>query len=181
MNQLSPEDKAIGQNNFYEAVGFTRREFMQGVVGAAAVSGGGLGAMYFGYSKVDDPVRIGVIGTGDEGNVLIGGCSPAYVKVVAIADIRPSSIHRAFHGDVSSPAASTARPGLIKQYKYASEEEARKEVKVYDGSNGGIEALLDDKNVEAVIIALPLHLKNLWPTTWRSAKPWHESLRRASI
>ena len=158
MNQLSPEEKTTGQNNFYEAVGVTRREFMQGVVAAGAVSGAGLGAMYFGYSKVNDPVRVGVIGTGDEGNVLIGGCNPDYVTVKAIADIRPFSIHRAFHGDVSSPAAQSARPGLIRQYKYASEAEAKANVKVYDASNGGIDALLKDDEIEAVIIALPLHL-----------------------
>jgi predicted dehydrogenase len=158
MNQLSAEERLVGQNNFYEAVGFTRREFMQGVVGAGAVSGGGLGAMYFGYQKVADPVRIGVIGTGDEGNILIGGCSPDYVQVVAIADIRPLNIHRAFHGDCSSPTVSVLRPGLIKQYKYSSEAEAKKNIKVYDSTNGGIEALLDDDSIEAVIIALPLHL-----------------------
>ena len=66
------------------------------------MSGAGLGAMYFGYDKVTDPVRVGVIGTGDEGNVLIGAINPEYVQVVAIADIRPSSIHRAFHGDWAS-------------------------------------------------------------------------------
>ncbi len=158
MNQLSPDEKTTGQNNYYEAVGVTRREFIQGVVGAGAMSGAGLGAMYFGYDKVNDPVRVGIIGTGDEGNVLIGGCNPAYVDVVAIADIRPYSIYRAFHGDNSSPAAAAARPGLIKQYKYSSEEEAKKHVKVYDASNGGIDALLKDDNIEAVIIALPLHL-----------------------
>lgn len=158
MNQLTPDEKNIGQNNFYEAVGFTRREFLQGVVATSAVSGAGLGAMYFGYNKVNDPVRVGVIGVGDEGNVLIGGCNPDYVTVKAIADIRPYSIHRAFHGDWSSPAANSARPGLIKQYKYSSEDEARKNVKVYDASNGGIDALLKDKDIEAVIIALPLHL-----------------------
>jgi predicted dehydrogenase len=158
MNPLSAEERTTGANNYYEAVGFTRREFLQGVVGAGAVSGGGLGAMYFGYQKVNDPVRVGVIGTGDEGNVLIGGCTPEYVQVVAIADIRPYSIYRAFHGDWSSPAANAARPGLIKQYKYKSEAEAKKAVKVYDQSNGGIQALLDDDSIEAVIIALPLHL-----------------------
>jgi predicted dehydrogenase len=99
-----------------------------------------------------------VIGTGDEGNVLIGGCNPKYVQVQAIADIRPFSIHRAFHGDISSPAALAARPGLISQYGYKSEAEAKKNVKVYDSKNGGIQALLDDKDIEAVIIALPLHL-----------------------
>ncbi|MFO1066299.1 MAG: Gfo/Idh/MocA family oxidoreductase, partial [Pirellulales bacterium] len=118
----------------------------------------GLGSMYFGYGKVTDPVRVGVIGVGDEGNVLLGGCTPEYVQVKAIADIRPSSIHRAFNGDWSSDAALAARPGLVKQYGYSSEAEARKNVKVYDGSNGGMQALLDDPEIEAVIIALPLFL-----------------------
>lgn len=158
MDQLSPEDKAIGIENFNEAVGFTRRDFLKGVIAAGAVSGAGLGAMYFQYGKVTDPVRVGVIGTGDEGNVLIGGCTPDYVRVVAIADIRPSSIHRAFYGDWASPAAMEARPGLIKKQGYKDFAEASKTVKVYDGSNGGIKALLDDKDIEAVIIALPLHL-----------------------
>lgn len=158
MQALTPEQKQIGQDNYYEAVGVTRRDFIKGVAAAGAVSGAGLGAMYFGYSKVDNPVRIGVIGVGDEGNVLLGGCTPEYVQVVAIADIRPSSIHRAFHGDWSSDAALDARPGLIKQYGYSSEAEARRNVKVYDQSNGGMEALLDDPNIEAVIIALPLFL-----------------------
>lgn len=158
MDQLSPEDKAVGIENFNEAVGFTRRDFLKGVIAAGAVSGAGLGAMYFQYGKVTDPVRVGIIGTGDEGNVLIGGCTPDYVRVVAIADIRPSSIHRAFYGDWASPAAMEARPGLIKKQGYKDFSEAAKNVKVYDGSNGGIKALLDDESVEAVIIALPLHL-----------------------
>lgn len=158
MDQLSPEDKAIGIENFNEAVGFTRRDFLKGVIAAGAVSGAGLGAMYFQYGKVTDPVRVGVIGTGDEGNVLIGGCTPDYVRIVALADIRPSSIHRAFHGDWASPAAMDARPGLIKKQGYKDFSEASKSVKVYDASNGGIKALLDDDSVEAVIIALPLHL-----------------------
>ena len=65
--------------------------------------------MYFGYDKVKDPVRVGVIGTGDEGNVLIGAVTPDYVQVVAIADIRPYNIHRAFHGDWASPATHMPR------------------------------------------------------------------------
>lgn len=158
MQSLTPEQKQIGQDNYYEAVGVTRRDFMKGVAAAGAVSGAGLGAMYFNYSKVNNPLRVGIIGTGDEGNVLIGGCTPDYVDVVAIADIRPSSIHRAFHGDWSSDAALAARPGLMKKYGYETEAQARKHVKVYDDSNGGMQALLDDKNVEAVIIALPLWL-----------------------
>jgi predicted dehydrogenase len=158
MQALSAEEKQVGQDNYYESVGVTRRDFIKGVAAAGAVSGAGLGAMYFGYGKVDDPVRIGVIGVGDEGNVLLGGCTPGYVQVKAIADIRPSSIHRAFHGDWSSDAALAARPGLIKQYGYSSEAEARRNVTIYDQSNGGMEALLDDDSIEAVIIALPLFL-----------------------
>lgn len=158
MDQLSPEEKAIGTDNFNEAVGFTRRDFLKGVIAAGAVSGAGLGAMYFQYGKVTDPVRVGIIGVGDEGNVLIGGCTPDYVRVTAIADIRPSSIHRAFYGDWASPAAMEARPGLIKKQGYKSYDEAKKTVKVYDASNGGIKAMLEDPDIEAVIIALPLHL-----------------------
>lgn len=131
--------------------------FLQGVIGTGAVSGAGLGAMYFGYTKVNDPVRVGVIGVGDEGNVLLGGCSPEYVQVVAIADIRPSSIHRAFHGDCSSPTALQVRPGLISKANYSSIDEAKKNVRVYDGVDG-IAKMLDDEEVEAIIIALPLHL-----------------------
>jgi predicted dehydrogenase len=158
MQALTAEQKQIGQDNYYEAVGVTRRDFIKGVAAAGAVSGAGLGAMYFGYGKVNDPVRVGVIGVGDEGNVLLGGCTPDYVEVKAIADIRPSSIHRAFNGDWSSDAALDARPGLIKQYGYSSEAEARRNVKVYTPENGGMEALLNDDSIEAVIIALPLFL-----------------------
>ncbi len=158
MQALTPEQKQTGQENYYEAVGVTRRDFIKGVAAAGAVSGAGLGAMYFGYGKVNDPVRVGVIGVGDEGNVLLGGCTPEYVQVTAIADIRPSSIHRAFHGDWASDAALEARPGLIKQYGYSSEAEARANIKVYTPENGGMQALLDDPSIEAVIIALPLFL-----------------------
>ena len=152
---LTPEQKAIGRDNFYEAVGVSRRDFLKGVIAAGAVSGAGLGAMYFNYGKVTDPVRVGVIGTGDEGGVLIGAINPDYLQVVAIADIRPYSIHRAFHGDWASPNALAARPGLIKRYGWNSEDEARKKVKVY--SDDYREMLAND-DVEAVIIALPLHM-----------------------
>ena len=145
MQTLTAEQKQVGQDNYYEAVGVTRRDFIKGVVSTGAVTGAGLGAMYFGYGTMSKQVRVGIIGVGDEGNVLIGGCTPEYVQVKAIADIRPSSIHRAFHGDWSSDAALSARPGLIKQYGYSSEDQARKEIKVYDQSNGGMQALLEDR------------------------------------
>jgi predicted dehydrogenase len=90
--------------------------------------------------------------------VLIGALNPKYIDVVAIADIRPYSLHRAFYGDWYSTGAHAARPGLLEIYKdekWADRPAAEKHVKVY--TNGYAE-LLDDPNVEAVIIALPLHL-----------------------
>ncbi len=158
MNSLTQEEREIGRANYYEASGVSRRDFLKGVVAAGAVTGGGLGAMYFGYEKVDKPLRVGVIGTGDEGNILIGAISPDYLQVVAIADIRPYNIHRAFHGDWggSNPAFThSLRTGLIEKYGWSGEDEARRHVKVYKDD---YRKLLDDPDVEAVIIALPLHL-----------------------
>ncbi|HUT11323.1 MAG TPA: Gfo/Idh/MocA family oxidoreductase, partial [Thermoguttaceae bacterium] len=119
----------------------------------------GLGAFYFGYeSAMASPVRVGVLGTGDEGNVLIGAINPKYIEVKAIADVRPFSVHRAFHGDYgSSPELLKVRCGLMTKYGWSSEHEAKKHVTVY----GRYEELLKNARkhgIEAVIIALPLHL-----------------------
>jgi len=162
VDKLSQEQRDVGESNYYNAVGsyynVGRRDFLRGVVAAGAAGGAGVGAAYFGYNKIADPVRVAVIGTGDEGCVLIGGCNPEYVDVKAICDIRPYSLHRAFHGDWSSSSALQRRPGLISRVGYKDEAEARREVKVYDGSNGGIMECLDNPDIEAVIIALPLWL-----------------------
>jgi predicted dehydrogenase len=161
MMNLSPEEKAIGKQNFQEAVGTTRREFLQSsvLVGGAAAAAS-LGSIYFGYGpKLDDRLRAGIIGTGDEGGVLIGALNPDYIDVVAIADIRPYSLHRAYYGDWYSPGAHAARPGLLEVYRqregWTDRDAAKKHIREY--TNGYAE-LLDDPNVEAVIIALPLHL-----------------------
>ena len=156
---LSPEERRIGKQNFDEAVGTTRRDFLKGSVLAGGVAAGGLGAVYFGYDgKIDDRLRVGIIGTGDEGGVLIGAINPEFIDVVAIADIRPYSIYRAFYGDWYSDGARAARPGLLEVYKgekWADRTAAEKHIKVY---TDGYQSLLDDPNIEAVIIALPLHL-----------------------
>lgn len=155
---LSPEEKEIGQDNYYEALGYTRREFLMGGLAAGVGTAAAAGAMYFGYeTTLNNPVRVGVIGTGDEGNVLIGALNPDFVQVVAISDIRPSSIYRAFHGDWggSRPEFThSVRPGLMQVYGWKSEDEARRHVNVFDN----YEDLLQDDDLEAVIIALPLHL-----------------------
>jgi len=94
MNALNPAEKAVGRANFNAAIGseLTRRQFLQNSIASAAVGGAGLGAFYFGYSKVSSPIPIGIIGTGDEGGVLIGALNPDYVDVVSICDIRPYSV-----------------------------------------------------------------------------------------
>jgi predicted dehydrogenase len=150
---LTPEEKEIGKQNFYAAIGspYTRREFLKDSLTATLVAGGSLGAFYYGYQSIKDPLRVGVIGTGDEGNVLIGAMNPSYLQVVAVADIRPYSVYRAFHGEVAQPA----RPGLMSVYGWKTQQEAEKHVKVY---RGDYRDLLKDPNVEAVVIALPLHL-----------------------
>lgn len=162
VDRLSADEMAVGKDNYYSAVGsyydVNRRDFLRGLIAAGAVSGAGLGAAYFGYGMVQDPVRVAVIGTGDEGNVLIGGCNPDYVDVKAICDIRPFSVHRAFHGDWSSDSALKRRPGLIEVAGYDNESQARENVKVYDSSNGGIMECLKHPDIEGVIIALPLWL-----------------------
>ena len=152
---LTVQQKQIGKENFDEAVAITRRDFLAGTVAAGVATGAGLGSIYFGYGKsVGDPLRVGVLGTGDEGRVLLGAHNPEYLNVVAIADIRPYNVFRAFHGDVSSPSANKARPGLMSKYKWSTEDAARAKVKVY----GAYEDMLADPDIEAVVIALPLHL-----------------------
>ena len=88
--------------------------------------------------------------------MLIGALNPDYIDVVAIADIRPYSRHRAFHGDWYSPERQGGpagfEPGVRLQDRRS---EARKHVKVYEND---YDELLDDPNVEAVIIALPLFM-----------------------
>ncbi len=136
--------------------GMSRRNFLAGGVLAGAVAGGGLGAFYYGYSKAHgSPLRVGVIGTGDEGCVLLGAVTPNVIEVRSIADIRPYNVWRAFHGDQT---ALEPRPGLMTKYGWKTEDEARQHVKVY--TNGYQELIENAKadGVEAVIIALPLHL-----------------------
>jgi predicted dehydrogenase len=144
------------------AAGVNRRGFILGGMAAGVVAGGGLGAFYYGYDKaVGRPLRVGVIGTGDEGSVLLGAINPEFIEVRAIADIRPYNIWRAFHGDHYSDTALEVRPGLMAKYDWKTEEEARRHVKVYEKESGGYKELLDNAKrdgVEAVVIALPLHL-----------------------
>ena len=168
---LTSEQRLIGKQNFCATIGSdlvphsqaeSLRAFLKKGTAQDLASGNGLGAAYFGYGTVDRPVRVAVLGTGDEGSVLIGAINPKYIEVVAIADIRPYSQYRAFHGE----EGVAVRKGLLKVYEgredWKTEEEARKHVRVY---NDYMELINKEKEntdeatrVEAVIIGLPLFL-----------------------
>jgi len=164
---LTPEQMAVGKENFCAAVGShlqgpqgeaSRREVLKQRIKEGHLHGAVPGHAYFGYeASLASPLRVGVIGTGDEGSVLIGAINPDFIQVRAIADIRPYNKHRAFHGDYYSPTAMAVRPGLIKKYGYSGETQAREKIKVYDHYRELIANAGQDE-IEAVIIALPLHL-----------------------
>ncbi len=146
--QLTPEQTQIGTDNFNEAVNLSRRDFITKVAKGSAAGAAGvasLGAMYFGYGNLTgDPVRVGLIGSGDEGNILITQHPPEYMDIVAVADIRPTNLKRALDGD-----GNEHRIGLVKKLG---------EKKAYDISlYPDHKALLDDDRVEAVVIAVPLN------------------------
>ncbi|MDB4481050.1 twin-arginine translocation signal domain-containing protein [bacterium] len=129
MINLTPEEREVGRDNYYSAVTahdkVSRRDFLVRSIAAGGITAAGVGAMYFGYQRPNRPVRVCVIGTGDEGSVLMGAINPDYVQVTAICDIRPSSQHRAFHGDWSTDNTIKVRPGLMNVYNWKSEDEAR--------------------------------------------------------
>src|SRR5262245_22916633 len=149
---MTPEQKEIGKAHFYRAVGelsqsgVTRRDFMKGLLAAGAavpVSA----AAYYGYDhlKVGKPVKAGLIGAGDEGGVLIGEHNPKYLEFIAYSDIRPSNQARIFKGEPT---------GMRKGFNFHYGKDAAQKIKLYEN----YKELLENKDIEAVVIALPLHL-----------------------
>jgi predicted dehydrogenase len=148
MMNLTPEQRQVGRENFQSALGVTRRDFL-----ATAAVGVPLGAFYFGYKKLQgDPIRAGIIGCGDEGQVLVGESNPDYIQFIGFSDIRPSNQKRAYEGEPRGP-----RVGFKKKY---GEEEAKKIVKrsIDKGYHDDYKNMLQDPDIEMIVIALPLHL-----------------------
>lgn len=139
--QLTPEQAQIGKDNFHEAVSFTRRSFLVGAAAAVPT----LGAAYFGYSHLNgDPVKVGFIGTGDEGSVLLTQHPPEFMDIVAVADLRESNRLRALNGD-----GNDVRWGLIKKLG----RDTAQKIKLYRDHK---ELLNAHPEIEAVVIAVPL-------------------------
>src|SRR5262249_33897127 len=135
---LTPEQKAVGKENFHRVVGklaaappegeggITRRRFMQGLIAAGAALPL-TAAAYFGYSNSTfrgNPVKAGLIGAGDEGGVLIGEHNPEYLRFIAYSDIRPSNQTRIFSGDPQG--------GVRKGFNYHYGSDARRRIQLYE-------------------------------------------------
>ena len=139
--QLTPEQERIGKDNFHEAVAFTRRGFLVGAAAAVPT----LGAAYFGYGALKgDPIKVGFIGTGDEGSVLLTQHPPEYMNIVAVADLRAKNLNRALLGD-----ADEIRWGLNRKLGPKRAEG----IKLYRSHK---ELLEKHPEIEAVVIAVPL-------------------------
>jgi predicted dehydrogenase len=165
---LTPEQKAAGKANFEQATGDLarngqmnsvvaggpvdpkkpdRRDFLRTGLAAGAVIPVSA-AVYFGYHSWtgNKAVKTAIIGTGDEGGVLVGDHNPEFNEIVAVCDIRPSNLDRIFKGDTGP------RKGLNKVYGEAT----AKGIKRFDN----VDALLAEKDklgLEMVVIATPLN------------------------
>lgn len=156
---LTPEQREIGKANFHRAVGqlaaeseggVTRRDFMKGMLATGAALPVGAAA-YYGYSHdkvAGRPVKAALIGAGDEGGVLAGFHNPQYLEFVAVCDVRPYNQKRIFTGDPTYPISP--RKGFNRIYG----KDAAKKIKVYTD----YKEILENKEIEAVVIALPLNL-----------------------
>ncbi len=77
---LTPEQQAVG-----------RRNFLKAVAGLPALAGLGVAAAAKGPVR-GGPVRLGFIGVGGEGRVLLNQTDPAFGEVRALCDINPSQL-----------------------------------------------------------------------------------------
>ena len=135
-NHLTPEQIALGRQNANTALGVTRRDFLK----AAAIAAPG--AAYFGYKTLGDdkPVRAAIIGTGNEGcQAMIRYHNREYLDYIRVCDARPSQLER-------------ARKEFLDHKQYTADDQ--KTMKW----SADIDDVINDKDVELVVIALPLWL-----------------------
>src|SRR5262249_30490946 len=118
-----------------------------GAAGLAPVAA----ASYFGYEAWKGrPVKAALIGCGDEGGVLLGEHDHKYIEFIALCDIRPSNQKRIIDGE----GATSLRKG----YKAIYGADEAKKVGAEHMYTDYKQMLEKEKDLEAVVIALPLHL-----------------------
>jgi predicted dehydrogenase len=129
---------------------------MQGLIAAGATVPVSAAAL-FGYRdhsfpRGQRPVKAGIIGCGDEGGVLVGEHNPNFVDFVAYSDIRPTNRARIFAGQAGSPRRgfNAFRDHIRMHYGQQPDQHIRR----YDDYR----ELLANRDIEMVVIALPLHL-----------------------
>src|SRR5262245_4430564 len=147
---ITPEQRATGEANAQKVIGqlgLNRRDFLKAGIAGAGALGGSAAAVYFGYQSLQGrPVKAALIGAGDEGGVLVGEHSPDFLEFVAVCDIRPYNLTRIVEGDPDV----ALRKGFKKIYGNKAES-----IKKYTDYKKMLE---DCKDIEAVVIATPLHL-----------------------
>ena len=149
---LTAEQKELGKGNANAAAGeLTRRGFMKSMAIGAAGLAPVAAATYYGYEAMHGkPVKAALIGCGDEGGVLMGDHDPKYLEFVALCDIRPYNRKRIIDGE---PA-----PSPRKGFKNIYGADRAKEVAEKHFYTDVEELLQKEPDLEAVVIALPLHL-----------------------
>ncbi|MBZ5583381.1 MAG: Gfo/Idh/MocA family oxidoreductase [Acidobacteriia bacterium] len=129
---LNEQQRQIGRDNFADALKLTRRELLPALVALPSAT-----AFYWGYERLrGDPVRAALIGGGGQGRSHIDSLNPEYIRLVAFSDIRPSQQKK-------------ARISLEAKYGNAA-----REIDLIPDYH----RLLDRRDIEMVIVALPLHL-----------------------
>jgi predicted dehydrogenase len=116
---LTPEQKTVGRRNFLKALVGTPALLALGTTAATKQppSGG--------------PVKAALIGTGDQGRLLLGQCSKEFIDLRALCDINPNRLARA--------TSALAKNGWAKPRHYENWKE-----------------MLKKEDLEAVLVATPL-------------------------
>jgi predicted dehydrogenase len=118
---LTPEQQELG-----------RRNFLRALAGTPAVAALGAAAIVKGPVP-GGPVRLGYVGLGGQGRVLLEQTDARYGEVVALCEINPAHLQRA-----DEALASAGKP-TARHYEDWKE-------------------MIDKEDLEAIVIATPLHL-----------------------
>lgn len=171
--RLTDEQKAIGRENFYAAIGSdvkvpngqpSRRQVLQQRIQEDLKAGRARGHGYFGYEPSigqGGPVRVGLIGCGDEAHALIEGINKEFIRVKSVADGDKENIAAVLGKPSESDKSKPQNAPLLTVYGWESREQATQQIEDPVQVYRSWEELLGharEDGLEAVIIALPAHL-----------------------